>query len=61
MEERIIGWDNKCWMMLSIKGPKMKNMEGTQIQMKNPLCRLQTTISQATSNKIKPTIARWKV
>jgi len=26
MEERIIGWDNKCWMMLSRKGPKRKNI-----------------------------------
>jgi hypothetical protein len=29
MEERRIGWDNKCWLMLSRKGPKMKNTKGT--------------------------------
>jgi hypothetical protein len=42
------------------KGQKMKNTKGTWIQMKNPLCRLQTIISQATGQKIKLEIARWK-
>jgi hypothetical protein len=61
MEERRIGWDKKCWMMLRVeKVQKMKNTKGTRIRMKNPLCRLQTIISQATGNEIKPKIARWK-
>jgi hypothetical protein len=44
LKERRIGWDNKCWLMLNIKGLKMQNIEGTRIWMKSPVCRLQRII-----------------
>jgi hypothetical protein len=46
---------------LSKKGSENeKHRRNPEFQMKNPLCRLQTIISQATGNEIKPTIAQWK-